>query len=237
MGKRRTKKRQPRKRRKSRKRRGRKKRGGNKTIPVPANIAVLEQILIEGGIPKSKIVTWPKSLNKLLKEMRNSETILVEDQGKIKRIVDTVGVKIYNDETKGYTLYEIGHYNQDTDGLPHQETKSRNNMGVLEKIMGNENPQAAMKRGITEELGQIYSDNIRYLKGQPVLNIEKAEIKEADSNSYPGLPAQYKWYWDEIFIPKLTEDTFYHHPKKFFTREIDDDGRFKRWILWEWKQN
>ena len=63
MGKRRTKKRKSRKRRRVKRRGTRKKRGGNKIIPVPTNTAVLEQILIEGGVPNDKIVTWPFGQN------------------------------------------------------------------------------------------------------------------------------------------------------------------------------
>jgi len=221
---------------KYRKRRTRKKHGGNKIIPPPANITILEQILVDGGVSRDKIAKWPKPLDKLLEEMRNKETILVENNGKIKRLVKAIDIKVYNDETKKYTLYELGHYNQDANGEPNQETQSRNNKGVLEKMMGEENPTTTMKRGIKEELGDEYSRNIRYLKGHPTFDIEIADMKKSDSNSYPGLPAFYNWYHDEIFIPELTKNTFYNNPKTFFIKELKDDGTFKRWIKWEWKK-
>jgi len=223
------------KRKKYRKRRTRKKRGGNKIIP-PTDVENLKQILVNGGVSQDKIAKWPKTLDKLLEEMRNKETILIENNGKIKRLVKAVDIKVYNDETKKYTLYELGHYNQDANGEPNQETKSRNNKGVLEKMMGEESPTTAMKRGIKEELGDEYSRNIRYLKGHPTFDIEIADIKKSDSNSYPGLPAFYNWYHDEIFIPELTKNTFYNNPKTFFIKELKDDGTFKRWIKWEWKK-
>lgn len=225
-----------RKHKKYRKRRTRKKYGGNKIIAPPANTTILEQILVTSGIPQDKIAQWPKTLDKLLKEMRNKETILIENNGKIKRLVKAVDIKVYNDETEGYSLYEVGHYNQNSNGEPGEETKSRNNEGVLEKMMGEESPTTAMKRGIKEELGDKYSKNIRYLKGHPTFDIDIADVKKSDSNSYPGLPAVYNWYRDEVFIPELTENTFYNNPKTFFTKELKDDGTFKRWIKWEWRR-
>ena len=168
--------------------------------------------------------------------MRNKETILIENNGKIKRLVKAVDIKVYNDETEGYSLYEVGHYNQNSNGEPGEETKSRNNEGVLEKMMGEESPTTAMKRGIKEELGDKYSKNIRYLKGHPTFDIDIADVKKSDSNSYPGLPAVYNWYRDEVFIPELTENTFYNNPKTFFIKELKDDGAFKRWIKWEWRR-
>ena len=225
-----------RKHKKYRKRRTRKKYGGNKIIAPPANTTILEQILVTSGIPQDKIAQWPKTLDKLLKEMRNKETILIENNGKIKRLVKAVDIKVYNDETEGYSLYEVGHYNQNSNGEPGEETKSRNNEGVLEKMMGEESPTTAMKRGIKEELGDKYSKNIRYLKGHPTFDIDIADVKKSDSNSYPGLPAVYNWYRDAVFIPELTENTFYNNPKTFFTKELKDDGTFKRWIKWEWRR-
>ena len=225
-----------RKHKKYRKRRTRKKYGGNKIIAPPANKTILEQILVTSGIPQDKIAQWPKTLDKLLKEMRNKETILIENNGKIKRLVKAVDIKVYNDETEGYSLYEVGHYNQNSNGKPGEETKSRNNEGVLEKMMGEESPTTAMKRGIKEELGDKYSKNIRYLKGHPTFDIDIADVKKSDSNSYPGLPAVYNWYRDAVFIPELTENTFYNNPKTFFTKELKDDGTFKRWIKWEWRR-
>ena len=55
---------------KYRKRRTRKKRGGNKIIP-PIDVGNLEQILVNGGVSQDKIAKWPKTLDKLLEEMRN----------------------------------------------------------------------------------------------------------------------------------------------------------------------
>ena len=79
---------------------------------------------------------------------------------------------------------------------------------------------------------------MRYMKGQPVFNIETAVSEEKDSHSYPGLPARYDWFTEEIYIPKLTEDTLNNNPsRRFFTKELKEDGSFKRFILWEWRES
>jgi len=223
-----------RKRKKYRKRRTRKKRGGAvEMIPIPANVESLRRILEEGGI---STIDWGKSentkpLSKLFKEVVNGETKLAKIGDKIKRIVDTVSVKIYDNPSKTHLLWEEGHYEKDKK----TKIKDRGNPDVREKMNKGENPRHAVKRGIAEELGENYSRNIRFFKGPPGTDIDKVDIKEEDSNSYPGLPAQYRWYREEAYIPNLTNDTLYTPKKQFFHEELKDDGTFKRNILWKWR--
>ena len=223
-----------RKRKKYRKRRTRKKRGGAvEMIPIPANVESLRRILEEGGI---STIDWGKSentkpLSKLFKEVENGETKLAKIGKKIKRIVDTVSVKIYDNPSKTHLLWEEGHYEKDKK----TKIKDRGNLDVREKMNKGENPRHAVKRGIAEELGENYSRNIRFFKGSPGTDIDKVDINEEDSNSYPGLPAQYRWYREEAYIPNLTNDTLYTPKKQFFHEELKDDGTFKRNILWKWR--
>ena len=223
-----------RKRKKYRKRRTRKKRGGAvEMIPIPANVESLRRILEEGGI---STIDWGKSentkpLSKLFKEVENGETKLAKIGDKIKRIVDTVSVKIYDNPSKTHLLWEEGHYEKDKK----TKIKDRGNPDVREKMNKGENPRHAVKRGIAEELGENYSRNIRFFKGPPGTDIDKVDINEEDSNSYPGLPAQYRWYREEAYIPNLTNDTLYTPKKQFFHEELKDDGTFKRNILWKWR--
>ena len=225
-----------RKRKKYRKRRTRKKRGGAvEMIPIPANVESLRRILEEGGI---STIDWGKSkntkpLSKLFKEVENGETKLAKIGDEIKRIVDTVSVKIYDNPSKTHLLWEEGHYEKDKK----TKIKDRGNPDVREKMNKGENPRHAVKRGIAEELGENYSRNIRFFKGSPGTDIDKVDINEEDSNSYPGLPAQYRWYREEAYIPNLTNDTLYTPKKQFFHEELKDDGTFKRNILWQWKTN
>ena len=223
-----------RKRKKYRKRRTRKKRGGAvEMIPIPANVESLRRILEEGGI---STIDWGKSentkpLSKLFNEVVNGETKLAKIGDEIKRIVDTVSVKIYDNPSKTHLLWEEGHYEKDKK----TKIKDRGNPDVREKMNKGENPRHAVKRGIAEELGENYSRNIRFFKGPPGTDIDKVDIKEEDSNSYPGLPAQYRWYREEAYIPNLTNDTLYTPKKQFFHEELKDDGTFKRNILWKWR--
>jgi len=223
-----------RKRKKYRKRRTRKKRGGAvEMIPIPANVESLRRILEEGGI---STIDWGKSentkpLSKLFKEVENGETKLAKIGDEIKRIVDTVSVKIYDNPSKTHLLWEEGHYEKDKK----TKIKDRGNPDVREKMNKGENPRHAVKRGIAEELGENYSRNIRFFKGPPGTDIDKVDINEEDSNSYPGLPAQYRWYREEAYIPNLTNDTLYTPKKQFFHEELKDDGTFKRNILWKWR--
>ena len=223
-----------RKRKKYRKRRTRKKRGGAvEMIPIPANVESLRRILEEGGI---STIDWGKSentkpLSKLFKEVENGETKLAKIGDEIKRIVDTVSVKIYDNPSKTHLLWEEGHYEKDKK----TKIKDRGNPDVREKMNKGENPRHAVKRGIAEELGENYSRNIRFFKGSPGTDIDKVDINEEDSNSYPGLPAQYRWYREEAYIPNLTNDTLYTPKKQFFHEELKDDGTFKRNILWKWR--
>jgi len=211
----------------------RRKRGGA-TIVKPSNVAELKEILIRNGVSQDAMSTWSKSLSQLLNEIKTGETTLITANNQIRRIVNSVRVKIYNNQTKTYSLYEIGHLDKNKNLI-----KTRSNEGVLEKMMSNEEPQTALKRAISEELGSNYVSNLRYMKGEPTFDIEKATKDPlSDSQSYPGLPTQYSWFTEEIFIPDLTVQTLYNNPPKitFLTKELKDNGSFKRFILWEWKE-
>ena len=223
-----------RERKKLKKNRNTRRKRGGATIVNPSNVAELKEILIRNGVSQDAMSTWSKSLSQLLNEIKSGETTLITANNQIRRIVNSVRVKIYNNQTKAYSLYEIGHLDKNKNLI-----KRRSNEGVLEKMMSNEEPQQALKRAISEELGSNYVSNIRYMKGAPAFDIKKATKDPLkDSYSYPGLPTQYSWFTEEIFIPDLTVQTLYNNPPKitFLTKELKDDGSFKRFILWEWKE-
>jgi len=227
---------------KYRKRHTRRRRGGAiEMISIPVDIESLRGILENAGISTAKwgSTTKTKPLSKLYDEIKKGETKLARLNGKIKRIVDSVVVKIYDNEQKAYLLYEISQHDESKEDDP--SPKYRGNNDMREKMNEGEDPREAVKRGIAEELGKKYSMNMRFFKGAPTIDIDKVDPEEANSNSYPGLPAQYRWYKDEIYIPNLTNDTLYPSQRKaqkkqFFTRELKDDGSFKRYIKWEWKK-
>jgi hypothetical protein len=234
---------------KYRKKRTRKRRGGTiEIISVPANVEELRDILENVGIStmdwgKTMMVNGKtkktKPLSKLYDEIEKGETKLAKINNKIKRVVDTVSVKIYDNPQKLYLLYEISQHDERKENDPSPNVRGNNDM--REKMNEGENPRDAIKRGVAEELGENYSTNIRFFKGTPVMDIDKVDSMEEDSNSYPGLPARYRWYREEAYIPNLTSDTLYpsqgkEQKKQFFTKELKDDGSFKRYIKWEWKK-
>jgi len=215
--------------RRKKRRKTRRRKGGSLTV------AALTQKLIDGGVPESKINTWgtgnTKSVNNLLKEIQNKDTALEYIDGMITRATNVVHVNVYDKEDKAFSLYEIGHIDANDVLRPVSRTE-----GIREKFNPTEHPKDALKRGIREELGEKYSKSIRFMKGHHVYDIEKPVIISTDSRSYPGLPATYKTYREEVYMPELSVD---HPPRSgpFKTEERNDDGSFKRYIVWEWRRN
>ena len=58
--------------------------------------------------------------------------------------MNSVRVKIYNNENKTYSLYEIGHLDKNKNLI-----KRRSNEGVLEKMMSNEETRNDLKIAIS----------------------------------------------------------------------------------------
>lgn len=196
----------------------------------------LKQHLIDYGVEEEKIEYWgtkrTKSLNNLLTEIINKDTILEYIDNMITRSISVLHVSVYNGENKEYSLYEIGHINQEGEYSP------RNTEGIREKFNPNaERPIDALKRGISEELGNKYSEKYRFMKGVPLYDIESPIIDFKDSHSYPGLLATYKTYRDEIFIPELSIDFPPSPGAVFKTEETYSNDEFKRFILWQWRKN
>ena len=225
--------------RRSRTRRSRTRRGGVNEF-IPDNVEHLKKKLKEQGINTTK---WEngksKTVENLYNEIQKGETKLAMINGIIKRIVSAVSVKIYDSQAKQYLLHETSHHNitQSEDPRP----KMKGNDDMREKMNKGETPIEAMTRGISEELGEEYSKNIRFFHGEPSLDIYKVDTIKEDSNSYPGLGAHYNWYREEIYIPNLTVKTLYSgevkdQDKYFFIKELNDDGTFKRNIKWTWKK-
>jgi len=242
-----------RRRKKTKRRRTRKRGGGEEIIPRTISSDELVSLLRDNGVTMTfdfhadnrpvVVKNWgeegTKPLSSLLKEIKSGETTLKIINGKLIRTVDTVGLKIYDNEQKKYLLYELSHHNRLKEQDPKPKAKGNGEIG--EKMNPGENPRVAIKRGIKEELGKSYSENILFFKGAPTVDIDKVDIKLNDSHSYPGLLARYRWYRDEAYIPNLTTDTLYpsrgkERKTQFFTKELKDNGTFKRWIQWEWRK-
>ena len=210
---------------KKRKYKRRIKKGGG--VFQPKNIQELQQKLNQYGISTEK---WNstfgnKNIEKLLKEIKSGDSILMEENNTIYRSVKVANVVILSDNEQ-YRLVEKAHLNKNKELI-----KERGNNVLSEKMEPNETLTNAIIRGVKEELGEKYSKNILFL------DEEKAIIKnmEKSSYSYPGLKARYSFYEKTIKIPLLTLD--FPPPSSFETTELNSDGNFKRYIVWEWSLN
>ena len=151
-----------------------------------------------------------KSIDDLLKEIENGETVLTEhetthDDGTVKlsciRRVSVVVVEITSKSKPNKKLVE---YEQT---LPSGLARKRERF-LSEKIMSGkgETPLEAAQRGIREELGDALSPNA-------VINIDETSLrslplssKPSFSQSYKALPTRYRFYEVNCEIDGLAED-------------------------------
>jgi hypothetical protein len=210
---------------KKRKYKKRVKKGGG--VIRPKNVEELQQKLNQYGISTD---TWNKSsgnksVEQLLKEIKSGDSILIEENGSIYRSVRVANVIVLSEDNE-YRLIEQSHLNKQREIV-----KERGNNVLSEKMEPNETLTNAIIRGVREELGEKYSENIMFLDEERsnVKNIEKS------SYSYPGLKAVYSFYEKTIKIPLLTLD--FPPPESFVTEEKNSDGSFKRYIVWNWGIN
>jgi len=166
-----------------------------------------------------------KSVEQLLKEIKSGDSILIEENGYIYRSVRVANVIVLSEDNQ-YRLIEQSHLNKQREIV-----KERGNNVLSEKMEPNETLTNAIIRGVREELGEKYSENIMFL------DEEKSNVKniEKSSYSYPGLKAVYSFYEKTIKIPLLTLD--FPPPESFETMELNSNGEFKRYIVWEWGLN
>ena len=201
------------------------KKGGG--IFKPKNVEELQQKLNQYDINTER---WNseagnKSVEQLLKEIKSGDSVLIEENNTIYRSVRVANVIVLSDDNK-YRLIEKSHLNKDK-----QIVKERGNNVLSEKMEPNETLTNAIIRGVREELGEKYSNNIVFL------DEEKSNVKitEKSSYSYPGLKARYSFYEKSVKIPVLTLD--FPPPSSFETMELNSSGDFKRYIVWEWGLN
>jgi len=210
---------------KKRKYKKRVKKGGG--VIRPKNVEELQKKLNQHGISTD---TWNKesgnkSVEQLLKEIKSGDSILIEENGYIYRSVRVANVIVLSEDNQ-YRLIEQSHLNKQREIV-----KERGNNVLSEKMEPNETLTNAIIRGVREELGEKYSENIMFL------DEEKSNVKniEKSSYSYPGLKAVYSFYEKTIKIPLLTLD--FPPPESFETMELNSNGEFKRYIVWEWGLN
>lgn len=142
----------------------------------------LAYILRDSGIDTTAWGQAPfKSVERLHQEIANGESQLIRAGSALGRLVSIVSVDVRAEiDGRNYRLKE------DRQEFTHGGSRRRNLYGVSEKIQGNEDPKAAARRGLLEELGVTYT-------GQ--LTADEIETDhQASSHSYPGLPGVYQRY-------------------------------------------
>lgn len=201
------------------------KKGGNKINPV--NVGALKNKLKSYNIDLSK---WSgefknKTVQQLFKEIKNGDSIIKEENNTLFRLVNVANAVILSNDGL-YKLREKEHLDENMNVV-----KVRGNEVLSEKMDTNEDVTNAIIRGVKEELGDKYSNNVEFLT-ESKTNVKKVE---KSSYSYPGLKSIYYFHEKIIKIPLLTLD--FPPPSEFLTKETTNDGVFKRYIVWDWVSN
>ena len=197
------------------------------------NENAFKKYLISCGVEEKNIDLWKRSKgNKTLKdlwnEIKNQDIELKETNGKLERIIHVARAKIFHTSAHRFYLKEV---KQTKKG----KSKPRNvmlseKMKLEERIKGEKGVTDAIRRGIKEELGVEYANNIRGPDGRGIIDSLTAvtDISREDSNSYPGLQAKYIYNTIEMIIPELTNK---HPANQEFETTDKSDGKI---ITWRW---
>lgn len=154
-----------------------------------------------------------KTPQHLLNEINDKECSIEDENGKLVRYIEFVGVKVYYiDENEN--LYYLKEFEQIfRDGRVRRRTMKSS---VSEKMKSGEDPLESAIRGISEELG---------------IDVEKSQLKDGkeisfngDSVSYPGLQTKYKGYQFTIYLTKEQ-----YNPDGY-VEEQEDKSTYFKWI-------
>lgn len=170
------------------------------------NRNVLTALLEKYDIPTSK---WngnngTKKISDLVTEIKNGETVLIEENNKLVRVVNIVVADVlYIDNNTGqkWKLTEEKQVFKKDNTI-----KRRTNAlgAVSEKIHGGENLQLALLRALTEELFSSYErmPNFKELLTRITVKDKREIIEEHISTAYPELLSRYKIHKLTVYLPK-----------------------------------
>lgn len=157
-------------------------------------VEALERFLNLYGIDTSD---WgkgaAKSLDMMIEEINEGECkIVINDNGKAERILETCSVKMYYRDDKGmaWKLRE-----QKKVLLSGQIIELTHTESIRGKIKKGENPEQALKREIKEEIG--VSDN-----GYVKLKFLETKTHSGMPTVYPGLLSHYRQHYFETYLHK-----------------------------------
>lgn len=147
----------------------------------------------------------------LLNEITGKECSIVEEDGKLVRYIEFVGVKVYYDDLDGSRWYLKEFEQIFTDGRVRKRSMKSS---VSEKMKSGEDPLESAVRGVMEELG---------------VSIESSQLSDrrdisfnGDSLSYPGLETKYKGYQ---FTINFTKEQY--NPEGYVEVQEDKSTYFK----------
>lgn len=159
------------------------------------HIADLKLQLQQKGIPLEQ---WgrgeAKTVAHLAKELQEGESVLVDKNGELVRQVTVAGITVlYEDETGKYKLVEDRQVF--ADGRQRKRTMKNS---VSEKMKPDEDPHAAFRRGLLEELPEIAETlGEQWTQTLTFTNV-RVEEDERVSGSFPGLKSRYTAHLGDI---------------------------------------
>lgn len=176
------------------------------------NINELISKLNEYSIPINEWGTKnAKTVQHLLNEIKDKECSIVDEDGKLVRYIEFVGVKVYYDDEDGNKWYLKEFEQIFKDGRTRRRSMKSS---VSEKMKSGEDPLESAVRGVAEELG---------------ITVQKEQLQDGkdisfngDSASYPGLQTKYKGYQ---FTMSLTKEQY--NPEGYVEKQSDKSTYFK----------
>jgi len=212
-----------------------------------ANMDVLKETLTRYNVPwefwrelQQMGIRDYKTIEDLFEEIQQDESkLVIINETDLVRRVTAAEVNITIQGQKGmYKLVESHHhfYNEQDEELVDLRRTKRGNVGLREKIKGEEGSKnisgegyIPAMRGIREELGESIAEIV--FQGNWKGQIINTEVK--NSHSYPGLCAEYLYYSFDVSIPMGKYDAL----KEMISEPILDTGYNKngrtRKIQWK----
>lgn len=153
-----------------------------------------------------------KTVSNLLDELKNDECSIIDENGKLMRSIEFVGVRVFY--TENGTKYYLKEDRQVFKDGRIRRRRIRSSIG--EKMSFGEDPRIASLRGMKEELGVEIDDSQL---------IEQKDINYSNtSQSYPGIESKYIGH---IFSCELRKDQY--RPEGYVENQKDKSTYF----VWE----
>lgn len=192
-------------------------------MPIYMEVEQLRQNLLSNGIPCDQ---WgqgkAKSIGSLLEELEMGESSLViGENGQLLRHLEVVVAYVFH-VLEDNKLLRVRETRQEFLNPVRFRKREHVYPSVAEKMVRNEDPQQAIDRALHGEELQ--------LQGQLQKNYIGASVQVQDSQSFPGLTTEYKFY---KFFVLLQEPEKQYRPEGYVEEQLDKVHDAKR-IYFEW---